>query len=76
MKNTIFGTVNEQIKVMSREHLEDGLTRLTRTTFKYGKFTVIGVSNEPSTEAIKRMAENMNSIAEKYVNEELEQNIA
>lgn len=73
MKNTIFGTVNEQIKVMNREHLEDGLTR---TTFKYGKFTVIGVSNEPSTEAIKRMAENMNSIAEKYVNEELEQNIA
>ncbi|MDM5193258.1 acyl-CoA thioester hydrolase [Bacillus hominis] len=73
MKNTIFGTVNEQIKVMSREHLEDGLTR---TTFKYGKFTVIGVSNEPSTEAIKRMGENMNSIAEKYVNEELEQNIA
>ncbi|WP_368906735.1 acyl-CoA thioester hydrolase [Bacillus wiedmannii] len=73
MKNTIFGTVNEQIKVMSREHLEDGLTR---TTFKYGKFTVIGVSNEPSTEAIKRMAENMNSIAEKYVNEELERNIS
>ncbi|HFK1456071.1 acyl-CoA thioester hydrolase [Bacillus cereus] len=73
MKNTIFGTVNEQIKVMNREHLEDGLTR---TTFKYGKFTVVGVSNEPSTEAIKRMAENMNSIAEKYVNEELEQNIA
>ncbi len=73
MKNTIFGSVNEQIKVMSREHLEDGLTR---TTFKYGKFTVVGVSNEPSTEAIKRMAENMNSIAEKYVNEELEQNIA
>ncbi|HDX9658517.1 acyl-CoA thioester hydrolase [Bacillus cereus] len=73
MKNTIFGTVNEQIKVMNREHLEEGLTR---TTFKYGKFTVVGVSNEPSTEAIKRMAENMNSIAEKYVNEELEQNIA
>ncbi|MDA1744044.1 acyl-CoA thioester hydrolase [Bacillus paranthracis] len=73
MKNTIFGTVNEQIKVMNREHLEDGLTR---TTFKYGKFTVVGVSNEPSTEAIKRMAENMNRIAEKYVNEELEQNIA
>ncbi|KUH41413.1 hypothetical protein [Bacillus mycoides] len=73
MKNTIFGTVNEQIKVMNREHLEDGLTR---TTFKYGKFTVVGVSNEPSTEAIKRMAENMNSIAEKYVNRELEQNIA
>ncbi|KAB2397478.1 MULTISPECIES: acyl-CoA thioester hydrolase [Bacillus cereus group] len=73
MKNTIFGTVNEQIKVMNREHLEDGLTR---TTFKYGKFTVVGVSNEPSIEAIKRMAENMNSIAEKYVNEELEQNIA
>ncbi|ACO29042.1 acyl-CoA thioester hydrolase [Bacillus cereus] len=73
MKNTIFGTVNEQIKVMNREHLEDGLTR---TTFKYGKFTVVGISNEPSTEAIKRMAENMNSIAEKYVNEELEQNIA
>ncbi|MDA2731355.1 acyl-CoA thioester hydrolase [Bacillus cereus] len=73
MKNTIFGTVNEQIKVMNREHLEDGLTR---TTFKYGKFTVVGVSNEPSTEAIKRMAEKMNSIAEKYVNEELEQNIA
>ncbi|MBJ8047046.1 acyl-CoA thioester hydrolase [Bacillus cereus group sp. N18] len=73
MKNTIFGTVNEQIKVMNREHLEDGLTR---TTFKYGKFTVVGVSNEPSTEAIKRMAENMNNIAEKYVNEELEQNIA
>jgi len=73
VKNTIFGSVNEQIKVMSREHLEDGLTR---TTFKYGKFTVVGVSNEPSTEAIKRMAENMNSIAEKYVNEELEQNIA
>nr|WP_227495897.1 acyl-CoA thioester hydrolase [Bacillus mycoides] len=58
---------------MSREHLEDGLTE---TTFKYGKLTVIGVSNEPSTEAIKRMAESMNSIAEKYVNEELEQNIA
>lgn len=73
MKNTIFGTVNEQIKVINREHLEDGLTR---TTFKYGKFTVVGVSNEPSTEAIKRMAENMNSIAEKYVNEELEQKIA
>ncbi|HFJ9248639.1 hypothetical protein ABH946_002205 [Bacillus sp. RC145] len=73
MKNTIFGTVNEQIKVMNREHLEDGLTR---TTFMYGKLTVVGVSNEPSTEAIKRMAANMNSIAEKYVNEELEQNIA
>ncbi len=73
MKNTIFGTVNEQIKVMNREHLEDGLTR---TTFKYGKLTVVGLSNEPSTEAIKRMAANMNSIAEKYVNEELEQNIA
>lgn len=73
MKNTIFGTVKEQIKVMNREHLEDGLTR---TTFKYGKFTIVGVSNEPSTEAIKRMAENMNSIAEKYVNEQLEQNIA
>ncbi|KZD43480.1 hypothetical protein B4083_0880 [Bacillus cereus] len=73
MKNTIFGTVNEQIKVMSREHLEAGLTE---TTFKYGKLTVVGVSNEPSTEAIKRMAESMNSIAEKYVNEELEQNIA
>ena len=73
MKNTIFGTVNEQIKVMSREHLEDGLTR---TTFKYGKFTVIGVSNEPSNEAIKRMAESMNNIAGKYINEELEQDIA
>ncbi|WP_346988896.1 acyl-CoA thioester hydrolase [Bacillus sp. SW7] len=73
MKNTIFGTVNEKIKVMNREHLEDGLTR---TTFKYGKLTVVGLSNEPSTEAIKRMAANMNSIAEKYVNEELEQNIA
>ncbi|WP_144596442.1 acyl-CoA thioester hydrolase [Bacillus cereus] len=73
MKNTIFGTANEQIKVMNREHLEDGLIR---TTFKYGKITVVGLSNEPSTEAIKRMAENINSIAEKYVNEELEQNIA
>ncbi|MCU4798625.1 acyl-CoA thioester hydrolase [Bacillus cereus] len=73
MKSTIFGTVNEPIKVISREHLEDGLTE---TTFKYGKLTVIGVSNEPSTEAIKRMAKSMNSIAEKYINEELEQDIA
>ncbi|MGH0631902.1 acyl-CoA thioester hydrolase [Bacillus pacificus] len=73
MKNTIFGTVNEQIKVMSRKQLEGGLTE---TTFKYGKLAVIGVSNEPSTEAIKRMAESMNSIAEKYINEALEQNIA
>ncbi|COF21655.1 acyl-CoA thioester hydrolase [Bacillus thuringiensis] len=73
MKNTIFGTVNEPIEVISRKGLENGFNQ---TTFKYGKFTVIGVSNEPSNEAIKRMAESMNSIAEKYVNEELEQNIA
>ncbi|PEA56340.1 acyl-CoA thioester hydrolase [Bacillus pseudomycoides] len=73
MKNTVFGTVNNHIELVSREYLEGGLTK---TTFKYGKFTVIGVSNEPSTDAIKRMAENMNSIAEKYVDDELEQNIA
>jgi TATA-box binding protein (TBP) (component of TFIID and TFIIIB) len=60
---TIFGEVNESVQLVSREVTENGLTK---TIFRYGKLTVTSISNQPTKEAVTKLAEGMNEIAEKY----------
>ncbi len=46
---SLFGNINEKIEFISRENLNNNLTR---TTFKIGKLLVVGTSNKPSCESI------------------------
>lgn len=60
----IFGRINEKVELINREKLLDGTNK---TIFKFGKLTVVGTSNQPSLDAISRLGDGINKIAEKYI---------
>jgi hypothetical protein len=70
---TLFGNVTETIELIERKQLDDGSTQ---TVSKAGKLTIITTSNEPSSEAIQRIGQVMNRIAEKHIDQKRQQGVA
>jgi hypothetical protein len=60
----IFGKASDNVEIISREQLDNGMIQ---TVFKYGKLTIVGISNKPSCQAIERLSIGMNRLANKEI---------